>query len=71
MPGWKDCITVCMKPCEIFHVQRARSFRWKWRHVHHDGRVSESNEEYELYYECVSAARESGYEPRGVKPVPA
>jgi hypothetical protein len=57
-----------MKPCEIFHVQHEKSFRWKWRHVQDDGRViSESEEEYELYYECVSAARSRGYEPRGVR----
>lgn len=60
-----------MKPCEIYHVQHAQSFRWKWRHVHQDGRVSESSDEYDLYYDCVSAARQSGYEPRGVTPVPA
>ena len=33
-------------------------------HVDPDGRVvSESNKEYQLFYECVSAAREKGYEP--------
>lgn len=40
-----------------------KTFRWKWRHVHADGRVSESKQEYQLFYECMSAARESGYEP--------
>ena len=55
-----------MKPCEIFHVQHQKSFRWKWRHVQDDGRVRESDEEYELYFECVSAARSRGYEPRGL-----
>lgn len=55
-----------MKPCEIFHVQHENSFRWKWRHVQADGRVSESEEEYDLYYECVSAARSRGFEPRGL-----
>jgi hypothetical protein len=52
-----------MKPCEIFHVPYKKTFRWKWRHVHSDGRVSESKQEYQLFYECMSAARESGYEP--------
>lgn len=61
-----------MKPCEIFHVQHQKSFRWKWRYVQEDGRViSESEEEYELYYECVSAARSRGYEPRGLIPAAA
>ncbi|HUG77942.1 MAG TPA: hypothetical protein VML57_10700 [Burkholderiales bacterium] len=53
-----------MKPCEIYHVPYKSSFRWKWRHVDPDGRVvSESKKEYQLFYECVSAAREKGYEP--------
>ena len=60
-----------MKPCEIYHVQHEKTFRWKWRHVDADGRVRESKDDYQLFYECVAAARESGYEPRGVKPVPA
>ena len=55
----------CMKACEIFHVPHKKSFRWKWRHTAGDGRtVVESKESYALYYECVSAAREAGYEPR-------
>lgn len=53
-----------MKCCEIFHVPHKKSFRWKWRHVGADGRTVESRESYALYYECFSAAREAGYEPR-------
>jgi len=53
-----------MKPCEIYHVAHKKSFRWKWRHVDANGQVSESKHDYALFYECVSAARESGYEPR-------
>jgi hypothetical protein len=60
-----------MKPCDIFHVQHEKNFRWKWRHVNSDGRVSESDEEYELFYECVAAARERGFEPRGLMPAQA
>jgi hypothetical protein len=55
-----------MKNCEIFHVPHRGSFRWKWRHVGADGKVSESKQEYELFYECVAAARASGYEPEKV-----
>ena len=55
-----------MKTCEIYHVPHGGSFRWKWRHVAADGRVSESKHEYELFYECVCAARESGYEPQAI-----
>ena len=52
-----------MKLCEIYHVRSGRSFAWKWRHRLLDGRVIESKEEYELYYECVSAALQRGYQP--------
>lgn len=56
-----------MKTCQIFHVpHKGSSFRWKWRYVAPDGRVSESKREYQLFYECVSAARESGYEPQSI-----
>jgi hypothetical protein len=53
-----------MKICEIYPVKHAKSFQWKWRHVAEDGRVRESHEQYALYYECMSAARASGYEPQ-------
>ena len=52
-----------MKICEIYHVPLKGSFAWKWRHQSHDGRVIESKEKYQLYYECVSAALEHGYQP--------
>lgn len=55
-----------MKACEIFHVPHNNSFRWKWRHVDENARVSESQQSYDLYYECVKAAREAGYDPRNV-----
>jgi hypothetical protein len=51
-------------PCEIFHVPHEESFRWKWRHLAEDGSVKdESEESYELFYDCVCAAREHGYQP--------
>ena len=53
-----------MKACEIFHVTHKKSFRWKWRHTPHEGRPIESKESYALYFECVTAAREAGYDPR-------
>ena len=54
-----------MRPmqCEIFPVPYRGSFRWKWRRVTEDGRVEESSEAFALYYECVMAARSSGYRP--------
>lgn len=55
-----------MEICEIYHVvlKDKDSFRWKWRSIGDDGRVEESKETYALYYECVCAARKSGYEPK-------
>jgi len=53
-----------MMRCEIFHVPHQSSFRWKWRAIATDGSVRESQESYELFYECVCAARENGYKPQ-------
>ena len=52
-----------MKLCEIYHVPSRDSFAWKWRHQLPDGRLIESKDKYRLYYECVSAALERGYQP--------
>jgi hypothetical protein len=52
-----------MKLCEIYHVPSQGSFAWKWRHRLLDGRVIESKKKYRLYYECVEAALERGYQP--------
>ena len=51
--------------CEIFPIPFRQSFRWKWRAVASDGTVKqESSESYELFYECVCAARAHGYKPQ-------
>jgi hypothetical protein len=51
--------------CEIYFITEKKTFRWKWRQVAEDGSVKdESKESYELFYECVTAARENGYQPR-------
>ena len=60
---WRKAYKRCMKHCEIFHVPCQGSFAWKWRHQLTDGRVIESKEKYLLYYECVSAALQRGYQP--------
>jgi len=49
--------------CEIYSIRYENSFRWKWRHVAADGSIKESKDVYPLYYECVVAARSSGYSP--------
>jgi hypothetical protein len=53
-----------MQYCEIYHFPYKDSFVWKWRHTGEHGRVTESKESYPLFYECVCAARKSGYEPK-------
>ena len=52
-----------MKLCEIYHLPFKGSFAWKWRYQPAHGRAIESKEKYPLYYECVSAALEHGYQP--------
>jgi len=59
-----------MPTCVIRPVKHNNSFRWKWRHTRADGTVKESEEAYDLFYECVLAARESGFEPQ-LKPLTA
>lgn len=49
--------------CEIFYVTRNGKLRWKWRHTAGDGTVDRSHDEYELFYECLSAARDKGFTP--------
>ena len=49
--------------CEIFHIRRKGKLRWKWRQTVKDGGLEVSEGEYELFYECLSAARKSGLTP--------
>ena len=53
-----------MPTCKIHPVTHQGSFRWKWRHVANDGAVRESSKTYQLFYDCVLAARASGFEPQ-------
>ena len=52
-----------MNRCEIFHVRRKGKLRWKWRSTAGDGALALSEHEYELFYECMSAARKHGLTP--------
>lgn len=52
-----------MNRCEIFHIKRKGKLRWKWRHAAGEGPVVLSEHEYELFYECLSAARKHGLTP--------
>jgi len=51
--------------CEIIYVKDARARGWKWRLIAEPGKPAPqpSQETFELFYECVSAARAKGYRP--------
>ena len=48
--------------CEIYSVAHKNALRWRWRHAGAGG-VVESQQDYKLFFDCVHAARASGYEP--------
>ena len=49
--------------CEIFYVKRDGKLRWKWRVSARDASTARPDEEYELFYDCLSAARSKGFTP--------
>lgn len=53
-----------MRLCEIIYTQHKEGNGWKWRAVMEDAQVKLSEKTYELFYECVTAARASGYNPK-------
>jgi hypothetical protein len=53
-----------MRLCEIIYTQQKEGNGWKWRAVMDDAQVKLSEKTYELFYECVTAARASGYNPK-------
>ena len=56
-----------MPLCEIIYVKHKTGYGWKWRPVAADDEAragAEASEKtYQLFYECVTAARASGYIP--------
>ena len=59
-----------MPLCEIIYVRHKTGNGWKWRPVaaNDEAKASAneakaSEETYQLFYECVTAARASGYIP--------
>ena len=52
-----------IKPCEVLYVKQAKG--WKWRRVTEPGaaKAPMSEQTFELFYDCVSAARARGYNP--------
>jgi hypothetical protein len=49
--------------CEIFYVKCNGKLSWKWRVTAESGAIDTSHDEYELFYECLSAARKRGFTP--------
>jgi hypothetical protein len=54
-----------MPLCEVIYVKSTTGNGWKWRPVALDLEpgAKASEKTYQLFYECVSAARASGYTP--------
>lgn len=52
-----------MKPCEIIYVKQSNGTGWKWRAIAADHKPESSVQTFELFYECVTDARQNGYQP--------
>jgi hypothetical protein len=52
-----------MRPCEIIYVKQKDGKGWKWRSIETDEQPEVSAQTFELFYECVTDARSSGYQP--------
>lgn len=55
--------TRTQRVCEIIYSKDHKG--WKWRELGDDGRPAERSSEktFELFYDCVAAARARGYAP--------
>lgn len=52
-----------MSYCKIVYVKHRGQGGWRWQGVTRQGTPQSSERTYELFYECVVAARASGYAP--------
>ena len=54
-----------MSICEIIYVKSEKGWKWRTRTSSERGEAKPqtSEETFQLYYECVSAARAKGYQP--------
>ena len=52
-----------MRLCEIIYVKHTEAKGWKWRPIADDADVKPSEKTYQLFYDCVTAARANGYSP--------
>lgn len=52
-----------LRPCEIIYVKKSNG--WKWRRLTEPGaaKAQVSEETFQLFYDCVTAARARGYNP--------
>jgi hypothetical protein len=52
-----------MPLCEVIYVKHESGNGWKWRPIVAEREAKPSEKTYPLFYDCVSAARASGYTP--------
>lgn len=52
-----------MPYCKIVYVKHRGQGGWRWQSVSGEGKPPVSDKSYPLFYECVLAARASGYAP--------
>ena len=52
-----------MSFCKIVYVSHRGRAGWQWQSVAPQGKTRVSDQRYPLFYECVLAARASGYTP--------
>ena len=50
-----------MRQCEIIYVQRPKGWKWRAISAANEPKREPSAETFELFYECVVAARAKGY----------
>ena len=49
--------------CKIVYVTKSQASGWRWQAVSPEGEMKASAELYDLFYDCVVAARARGYTP--------
>jgi hypothetical protein len=52
-----------MHTCKIIYVKQSGAIGWRWQGQAADGTQRRSAVSYPLFYECVLAARASGFTP--------
>jgi len=52
-----------LRLCEVIYVKHKDGNGWKWRPIVEGGEAPPCAKTYELFYDCVAAARSKGYDP--------